>query len=140
LVVITVSYVALVAGHKAGLIYNTFPLMNGQWIPDDFLFLTPWLMNFVQNPATLQLMHRFIAILTWGVILNYSLRERTREAIIWAFLATLQGILGVLTLLYGVPVLLGTLHQGIGALLFAWTAWLRFGIQQDEISIKRKEF
>ena len=49
---------ALVAAIHAGSAYNTFPLMNGQWIPDEILLIDPWWENFLHNMATVQLVHR----------------------------------------------------------------------------------
>ncbi len=46
---------AFVAGLKAGLAYNTWPLMNGRIIPDDLFALSPWLVNFVENATTANL-------------------------------------------------------------------------------------
>src|SRR5881396_1360435 len=48
----------LVAGIRAGFAYNTFPLMNGRWIPPEILMIEPWWKNFVYNMATVQLVHR----------------------------------------------------------------------------------
>lgn len=52
LVILTILYGGLVAGHKAGLIYNTYPLMGDRILPSDLLFLTPAFQNLLAN-ATL---------------------------------------------------------------------------------------
>src|SRR5688572_11333533 len=49
---------ALVAAIRAGFAYNTFPTMDGQWVPDELMILRPWWINFVHNMATVQLVHR----------------------------------------------------------------------------------
>src|SRR6185312_2983987 len=49
---------ALVAGLHAGLIYNTWPDMNGRFLPEDPLFSQPWWINFFQNPGLAQFDHR----------------------------------------------------------------------------------
>jgi heme a synthase len=115
---------AYVAGIRAGLAYNTFPLMNGRLIPPEIWMLEPWWRNFFSNMATVQLTHRLSAWLlaVLVVALWFSARrpgtpQRVRilsHALLGAFL--LQFSLGIATLLLAVPVALGAAHQG-GALV-----------------------
>jgi len=51
---------AFVAGLDAGLVYNSFPKMGEQWIPDDLLAFSPALRNFFENPTTVQFDHRIL--------------------------------------------------------------------------------
>lgn len=113
----TMLYGGLVAGHKAGLIYNTFPLMEGQFFPSEGLFYQPLEVNFFKNPALVQWCHRILALLSWtGVsgIFAYNLKKELGFKLIgmWLFVSTVQIILGVITLLYQVPILAGVFHQG----------------------------
>src|SRR5258706_2292991 len=62
LVFVMVLSGALVAAIHAGYAYNTFPLMEGNWIPPEILMIDPWWMNFVHNMATVQFVHRTIAM------------------------------------------------------------------------------
>src|SRR5687768_6960674 len=48
----------MVAGLRAGYAYNTFPLMNGHFVPPEILALEPWWQNFFYNMATVQFVHR----------------------------------------------------------------------------------
>jgi len=122
---------ALVAGIRAGLVYNTFPLMNGYWIPPQILLLEPWYSNFFDNAATVQFDHRLLAWLLAALVPWFWWRSRqislTPRARRWcdALLAilVLQIGLGILTLLLAVPVALGAAHQG-GALLLLTAALL----------------
>ena len=52
---------AFVAGLDAGLVYNSFPKMAGQWIPEDFFTHSPKYKNFFENPSTVQFDHRLLA-------------------------------------------------------------------------------
>ncbi len=113
-----------VAGTKAGFAFNTFPLMNGQLIPEGVLAIKPVWSNFFENIATVQLGHRLIAYLLcilipfyWYRIQQADVNTRTR-AVAHALLAALalQITLGVATLLLVVPVALAAAHQA-GALL-----------------------
>ena len=49
---------AFVAGLDAGLVYNSYPLMAGRFIPEDMFALSPVLSNFTENPSTVQFDHR----------------------------------------------------------------------------------
>jgi heme a synthase len=57
---VQVFWGALVAGLKAGRYFNTFPLMDGGWIPPNMFGLEPALLNFVENPFTVQWTHRVL--------------------------------------------------------------------------------
>ena len=48
------------AGLDAGLVYNSFPKMAGQWIPDDIAALSPKPINVLENPTTVQFNHRWL--------------------------------------------------------------------------------
>ena len=122
---------ALVAGIRAGLVYNTFPLMNGYWVPPQILLLEPWYSNFFDNAATVQFDHRMIAWLLAVLVPWFWWRSRrislTPRARLWCdvllAVVALQTGLGILTLLFAVPVALGAAHQG-GALLLLTAALL----------------
>ena len=127
LVLIQVVFGAFVAGKHAGLGYNTFPRMDGQWVPDEIFRLEPLWKNFFENSATLQFIHRGIAyILTlaifsfWLLLKKHAANRRQRLAgNILLLGCLLQVCLGVATLLYKVPLVLAVSHQ-LGALvLFA---------------------
>ncbi|MFN0300701.1 MAG: COX15/CtaA family protein [Burkholderiales bacterium] len=114
----------LVAGIRAGYAYNTFPLMNGHWIPPELFMIEPWWRNFFYNMATVQFDHRILAYalviligwLWWRVYATDRSRRARRSATFLAFALALQVGLGIATLLYQVPVVLGVLHQA-GAVL-----------------------
>lgn len=124
LILVTVSSGGFVAGLKAGLIFNTFPKMGEFWIPPDLMVLTPFYMNFFENLVTVQFDHRLLAITTAILVTIYWFKSRvaifghrTNLTFHWLLAAlVLQVFLGITTLLSGVPVLLGALHQA-GALI-----------------------
>lgn len=127
-VAVTILSGAFVAGLRAGLVYNDFPLMGGRWIPDGIFGLEPLWRNFFENTATVQFMHRLLALTTLGIVMLAWLRMRTacdiapptRKAFhVMLALAGLQVALGITTLLLYVPVSLGTLHQGGAVLLLS---------------------
>ncbi len=124
LAIITMISGGFVAGLKAGYAYNTFPLMDGHWVPPTLFDQQPLWRNFFENIATVQFDHRLLAMLTFAAIAwlwwrgNQSeLNTRSRGALHLLLAATvLQICLGISTLLMGMPVALAASHQG-GALL-----------------------
>jgi cytochrome c oxidase assembly protein subunit 15 len=117
---LTIIYGGLVAGLKAGLVYNTFPLMDGKIIPEGFLHYTPFWKNFLDNHATVQWVHRLLGILTLLHVFLFFLKQINFYTKIWFGLVLIQVTIGIVTLLYHVPLVMGTLHQGMGALVFSW--------------------
>jgi len=124
LVFVMVLSGGLVAGIRAGLAYNSFPLMNGHVVPPGIFALEPWYLNFFSNTATVQFDHRLIAWLLailvpwfWLRVRRAATPPRARPAadLLLAMLA-LQIALGIATLLLAVPVTLAAAHQA-GALL-----------------------
>ena len=116
----------LVAGTRAGFIYNTFPDMNGAFIPPGIGALTPAWLNFFENPVAIQFNHRVLGWLLLGLAIYYWLRERNRlETRVpgfsgWLLLTLVaQFLLGVATLLYQVPVALGAIHQAGAMVVFS---------------------
>lgn len=126
LLLITMAYGALVAGLKAGLIYNTFPLMNGEILPDDAWYYHPTWKNFLENPTMVQFMHRAFSLLTLASIggLFYigfrspTLKPLRRALIATLFIALLQICLGITTLLLQVPLPFALTHQAGALFLF----------------------
>ena len=125
---ITVLAGGFVAGLRAGYLYNTFPLMNGEVLPPDYAALTPWYLNPFENPSAAQFDHRALAELTWFFALalwlaswRYDLSPGARRTIhALALIATIQLGLGIATLLLVVPIPLAAAHQaGAVALLTA---------------------
>jgi heme a synthase len=118
----------LVAGIRAGFAYNTFPLMNGDFVPPEIMLIRPWYMNFVNNMATVQFDHRLLAwtllalvpIWWWRVHATPGIPTRARVAAhILLVMLLVQVTLGISTLLLVVPLPLAALHQAGAVLLFA---------------------
>jgi cytochrome c oxidase assembly protein subunit 15 len=112
---------ALVAGLRAGLIYNTWPLIDGSIVPDParLFFDTPLWRNFFENTLTVQFDHRLAAYLLWLVAMLHAIDvirtvrggSALTGALALASLVTLQAALGIVTLLYQAPLGLALLHQ-----------------------------
>jgi heme a synthase len=128
----TIIYGALVSGLKAGLIYNTYPLMGGQFIPDEWLDFNPTWLNFIENPTTVQWIHRWIAMITVLAVGHSATKlylraedpSLKRSALLFLGAGFLQLTLGIMTLIHQVPVSLGVLHQGNAIVLLCLGLWV----------------
>jgi heme a synthase len=133
LLALQVVWGGFVAGLKAGLYHNTFPLMEGRLIPPTLLFLDPAVLNFVQNPIAVQWVHRVLGTVLALAVLAMFIQvaratvdtlSRRLNGTMLALMAA-QYLLGVLTLIYFVPVTLGVIHQGMAMVIFGvWIVWL----------------
>ena len=123
---VTIMSGGFVAGLDAGLIYNTFPLMGGEWIPQGIGALTPWYQNMFENRVTVQFDHRVLAMTSAVLFIGWYVKGRTRfddAAVTRSFkligmMVIIQVLLGISTLLLQVPVWLGAAHQAGALLLF----------------------
>ncbi len=139
-----IIYGAFVAGLKAGLIYSTWPKMGDEWFPSDTILMTDsFIHNFTANPAGVQFVHRTFA---WIVVIliatlwirsnKLKLNASQYKGVSWLiYLTTIQIILGIFTLLYTVPVLLGVLHQTVAFLLVVAFLFLLFQFTRKNSSI-----
>ena len=125
-VTLTIAAGGFVAGLKAGMIYNTFPLMGGHLVPDDYAALQPFVRNLTENLAAVQFDHRVLATMTalfaLGVVTfawRRSARSGRRALAAIGALVCLQYTIGVATLVLVVPVGLATLHQSVAILLLS---------------------
>ncbi|MCP4471695.1 MAG: heme A synthase [Gammaproteobacteria bacterium] len=127
LVLLTIVSGGFVAGLKAGLIYNTFPLMGSKLIPEGIGALSPWYLNPLENLVTVQFDHRWLAVSLGLLLITWYLRGRSRfdepglqrSFKLVGMMVIVQLVLGIATLLLQVPVLLGALHQAGALLLFS---------------------
>ena len=128
---LTIVSGGFVAGLDAGLTYNTFPLMDGQLVPDGLWSNEPWYINFFENITTVQFNHRILAEITFLLVIGIwcvALKSNIANSILRPFhlmlvMVFIQVALGISTLMFVVPVFVASLHQ-IGALaLFTLSIW-----------------
>jgi cytochrome c oxidase assembly protein subunit 15 len=126
----------LVAGLRAGLTYNTWPLMDGHFVPplDHLTRLSPWWSNLLDNITTVQFAHRITAycVLALAILQVIAVKRAIgrgptyRRAHIVFGLVFLQVIAGITTLLLVVPISVALVHQALAMLvLIAATVHLR---------------
>eukprot|EP00622_Pseudochattonella_farcimen_P004870 FR740374.1.p1 GENE.FR740374.1~~FR740374.1.p1 ORF type:complete len:268 (+),score=8.75 FR740374.1:66-806(+) len=124
---------AFVAGNDAGNAFNTWPDMDGQFIPEGVAEMSPLWRNAFENTATVQFDHRMLAYSSVGCVAGtYAL---ARRGAVWALLPTrtraamngmvamvgVQAALGVSTLLLYVPISLAACHQAGSLVLLTLT-------------------
>jgi len=116
---------AFVASLQGGLVYNTWPSMNGALIPHDLMAIEPWYHNPFENPVMAQFNHRLVAYLVvalvaveaWRTFASGAGREARVSAVLLLAGVLGQAALGIWTLLEAVPLSLGIAHQSCAAIL-----------------------
>ncbi|HMB74849.1 MAG TPA: COX15/CtaA family protein [Kiloniellaceae bacterium] len=131
LLTLAIASGGFVAGLNAGLIYNSFPLMDGALVPPDYAQLSPWVLNLFENVAAVQFNHRALAVTVFASVLalwawsrHLAAPPRLWQAMtILLGLAVLQVGLGISTLLLVVPLPLAVLHQAGAIALLTACLW-----------------
>ncbi len=115
----------LVAGLNAGLTYNTWPLMDGAFIPSGLFSEVPTWRNLFENVLTVQFDHRMAGYALLAFTILHAVQARGTNhgstAMFLAGLVVLQAALGIATLLMVVPLHLALTHQ-LGAIIVLWVA------------------
>lgn len=116
---------ALVAGLHAGLIYNTWPSMDGSFLPENPFFHSPWWINFFDDPGLAQFDHRIGAYLVAlaAIGLWFASRNTRKTATLVIAIVAAQITLGILTLINQVPIPLAALHQITAVALYCAAIW-----------------
>ena len=114
---------ALVAGLRAGRAFNTWPEIDGAFIPSAsrLFFEDPWWRNMFDNALTVQFQHRMTAYLLFAVAIGHALDALMARAerpvvngALWLVASiAMQAMLGIMTLLHQVPIDLALMHQGV---------------------------
>ena len=121
MVLMQIGLGALVAGSRAGYTYNTWPMMDGKFIPplENLFRQDPWWINFLENITTIQFEHRMFAYAVfafalfhaWQALRKAAGSKAAKRAVAVAGLVTCQALIGIVTLLLQVPLWAGLLHQ-----------------------------
>ena len=119
LIIIQISLGALVSGLDAGQIYQTWPLMDNSYFPDDSSLDDLFKKGVFENPSLVQFIHRNVAyfiIILFSLIFLITFSNKNfiylRKSVIYVLITLLcQMILGILTILSGAQILLASLHQ-----------------------------
>ena len=129
LILLQISVGALVSGLDAGKIYQTWPLMNQNYFPDDSLIGDLIALKSFETPSLVQFMHRniayfivFILLIMGTLVIKNNNFIHLRKAILLVSVALLlQIFLGILTVLSGALIILASMHQ-IGSIFLVTTS------------------
>lgn len=134
---LTILWGAFTAGLDAGLVYNdTFPKMGERWIPTEITNAHPWPLALLETHTGVQLLHRWLAMLTAGAILSYviyAIYGCQRREITYAGLGVMIVVqlgLGLTTLFSGVALLPAVLHQAGAIILLTFLLLILHGFRQ----------
>ncbi len=127
LTLITIISGGFMAGSNAGQSYNTYPLMNGNFIPEDYFLKELGLLNFFENTIAINFNHRWMGTITFiysfSLFFFFALNNSINIPKIFSYLVlltiSLQFILGILALLSNVFIAYASLHQTNSILLFS---------------------
>jgi heme a synthase len=130
---------ALVAGLHAGLIYNTWPDMDGHVFPEHPFFSAPWWINFFENPGLAQFDHRIGAYIVAGFavwVFAHGVRlsgAAKKSAKLVATITAVQIGLGIFTLMLQAPEGLAALHQVTAAALLCAAVWHAYELRHYSV-------
>ena len=127
LIILQIILGAFLSGLDGGLIYNSWPDMNGSFFPNDVGFKDVVNTQLFNNPSIVQFLHRFTAylLLFFIIILNYLFiknKLNILNIIFFDFAILVQVFLGIITLVSGVEIKYASLHQ-LGS-VFVLTSYL----------------
>ena len=119
---------AWVAGFRAGYVSNSWPDMNGSFVPEGIDWSRGPGFALTHDPFLLHFVHRWWAWVVVAVLVVFARKVRRIEGARRASIAIhsafgTQVILGIATVLSGIAIWLAVLHQATGALLVAATVW-----------------
>jgi cytochrome c oxidase assembly protein subunit 15 len=125
---------------RPGHIYNTWPKMGGEWMPETVTMKDTFFKDFFENPAGIQFAHRTIALIVVTVVgllwyrSNKLLLSKQQHlgVTLLVYGVAIQFMLGIMTLIYNVPVILGALHQSGAFFLFAASIYLLFHLYNSK--------
>lgn len=140
---VQIYFGALVAGLRAGRVYNTWPEIDGALIPSAarLWFEEPWWRNLFDNTLTVQFEHRMTAYALLALAVLHAIdAARSRAGAVatgaWWLVAAivLQAVLGILTLLYQVPIDLALAHQAVAIVVLTLVV-----LQTERLVARRTE-
>jgi len=128
IVFITIITGGFMAGSDAGKSFNTYPLMNGKFFPDDYFLEGLGILNLFENTIAINFNHRWLGTISFiyifSLFLILTFKQSTAKYKIYFFIVLLilsiQFFLGIITLLSNVKISFASMHQTNSIILFAF--------------------
>lgn len=147
LLIIQIIYGAFVAGTKSGWTYNTWPKMEGEWVPESMTYMLgkEGSISLINNLASVQFIHRTLAYLITALVLFVGIsvfrdsklsKYHKDSALVLLSFIFIQVLLGIVTLLYKVPISLGVIHQAMAFFLFAASIYFLHRLKHEPMKNK----
>ena len=119
ILILQISLGAFVSGLDAGQIYQSWPLMNQNYFPDDSMFSDLFSLKVFETPSLAQFIHRnvaylmllFFLLILFIVFKNDELSYLRKSAILVFLFLLLQLFLGILTIIFGAQIFFASMHQ-----------------------------
>jgi len=132
LIFFQIIYGAFVSGTDSGLLYNTWPLYNGNLIPGDLIIQNEYLYNIFENKQFIVFFHRTFAFILLLIIiyLNFLIFNKNSKyetvilVVFFDIVFLIQGGIGILMTLLNIPWYLALAHQGNSILLFLLSIYM----------------
>ena len=134
LIFLQIIYGAFVSGTDSGLLYNTWPSYNGNFLPNIMMTNNGYINNFFENKELILFVHRTFAVILFGIViyLNYLIISnfvKIQTLILIIFfdvIFLIQGAIGVLMTFQNIPWHLALAHQGNSIILFLLSLYMWF--------------
>jgi len=141
LVFITIISGAFMAGSDAGNSFNTYPLMNGYFFPEDYFIEDNFFINLFENTIAINFNHRWLATFTFLIIIafliylyfNNHFKKYKIEVCLILIISSLQFFLGIITLLSNVRISFASMHQINSMLLLCSLLYIYHSIKLKKI-------
>jgi cytochrome c oxidase assembly protein subunit 15 len=129
LILVQISFGAFVSGLDAGQIYQTWPLMNENYFPDDSMFNELFTLKIFETPSLVQFLHRNIAylivlifvLILFSIYSNNKYKFLRKSSLLVLAALLLQTFLGVVTVTSGAQIFIASMHQ-IGSIFLITTS------------------
>jgi len=137
LILVQIIWGAFTSGLNAGLLYQTWPLMNEQFIANDVNIKNIISIESLSNPSYVQLLHRllayFIILYTFSIYFFYFRKMNITKPFKLIFFAIcIQVVLGIFTLISNLNIYLASLHQIGSILLISCTIYTLFYVNKQQ--------
>ena len=118
LIFLQITFGAFVSGMDAGKIYNTWPLMDSSYFPDDNKIKSLFKLSALSDPSLVQFIHRNLAYVIglFYLTIFYKIYRNKMDGLYKSInylgiFIIIQIVLGIFTVIYGAQIYIASMHQ-----------------------------